>query len=47
VKVIILTGYLLQKEVPMLQAQGITAVLPKPPACAVLAQAMHQALAEK
>jgi CheY-like chemotaxis protein len=47
VKVVILTGYLLQKEAHMLQAQGITAVLPKPPECAVLAQVMHQALAEK
>jgi PAS domain S-box-containing protein len=45
IKVIILTGYLLQKEVLMLQAQGIAAVLPKPPECAVLAQVIHQALA--
>ena len=31
VKVIILTGYLLHEEVHMLRAQGITAILPKPP----------------
>ena len=47
IKVVILTGYLLQEEAHMLQAQGIIAVLPKPPACAILAQVLHQALAEK
>jgi PAS domain S-box-containing protein len=47
VKVVILTGYLLPKEVHMLRAQGIMEVLPKPPECAVLAQVIHQALAEK
>jgi CheY-like chemotaxis protein len=47
VKVVILTGYLLPKEAHMLRAQGITEVLPKPPECAVLAQVIHQALAEK
>ena len=46
VKVIILTGYLLHEEVHMLRAQGITAVLPKPPECAILAQVLRQALAE-
>ena len=46
VKVIILTGYLLHEEVHMLRAQGITAVLPKPTECAILAQVLRQALAE-